>query len=182
MPVEKLCDVCGKALHKYAYKRRTCSPACGYEMRKRGGPDRFRAKVDSSGGPDACWPFMGARSSDGYGSVVFQGKLRGAHQVAYFLENGVWPKHTMHSCDNPPCCNPRHLFDGSVKQNQNDAVARGRQPSGERSPRAKLTDAQASSIRARYDGGECAGGIAKDFPQVSYQQVWRIATRGKGRV
>lgn len=182
MPVDKQCVICGRQLHRYAYHNVTCSRECGAEMRKRGGPKRFWNRVDTSGGPDACWPFMGAHTSDGYGWLSFDGEYKGAHVVAFFLANGFWPKHTRHTCDNPPCCNPKHLIDGTMQENQMDAVIRGRQPVGERSRRAKLSNEDVTLIRSRYDAGENPAKIARDFPQVTYQQVWVVATRHKGRV
>ncbi len=95
----------------------------GDEMAKRSVEDRFWAKVDRSGGPDACWPFTGARSSTGYGTFEFGGTKR-AHRVAWMLAVGPIPEglqldHLCHNedascvvvsaCVHRRCCNPTHL-------------------------------------------------------------------------
>ena len=96
-------------------------------------PDRlFWRHVDMSGGPDACWPYDGAHTEDGYGLVT-----RGArgHQVTTtasrfaFIDaggvvgDGEVVDHVV--CDNPPCCNPAHLRAVS----QQDNILRGTSPS-----------------------------------------------------
>lgn len=98
--------------------------------------DRFWSKV-RIGEPDDCWEWTATRFPSGYGNFSMgarsQGKV-GAHRVAYELANGPIPPgmDICHHCDNPPCCNPRHLYAGSVSDNLRDAVRRGRRrvPSG----------------------------------------------------
>lgn len=59
----------------------------------------------------------------------------------------------LHACDNRPCCNPAHLFEGTQKDNIADMIAKGRgnlqkgAQRGEKNPRAKITRAQAEEIR-----------------------------------
>lgn len=55
---------------------------------------------------------------------------------------------TRHTCDNPPCCNPAHLIEGTQAQNLADMVARGRSRTGERHHAARLTADQVAAIRA----------------------------------
>jgi len=55
-----------------------------------------------------------------------------------------------HRCDNPPCCNPRHLFLGTCADNVADMVAKARGARGADLPHTKLTDEQVRDIRARY--------------------------------
>ncbi len=96
---------------------------------------RFWARVDSSGGDNACWPWQGSRYPAGYGHVSWPGvsgaKGRvdtGAHRVAYSLSNSGIPsgKQVNHVCDNPPCCNPKHLYAGTQVDNICDRDVRGR--------------------------------------------------------
>lgn len=121
--------------------------------RMRGAPvaDRLADNLDKSGGEDACWEWQGYRNPKGYGRIVYNGKPQLAHRVAYDLANGDLDPAlvVMHSCDNPPCCNPKHLSQGTHTDNKHDSMRKGRSfnPSGEAHPSTKLSDAQIASIR-----------------------------------
>lgn len=103
---------------------------------------RLAARLDVSGGPDSCWEYQAARSPRGYGTIGVMGKTRRAHRVAWELANGPIPEGLLvcHHCDNPPCCNPAHLFLGTDKDNVADmrAKGRGRALSGEEWRRVNL--------------------------------------------
>lgn len=99
-----------------------------------GSIERFWSKVDRSGGPDACWPWTGGHDERGYGIFYptgerktrahrwLLGHLRGKPLIdkPRGIEDGC------HRCDNPPCCNPAHLYVGTRKRNIADAVERSR--------------------------------------------------------
>ena len=107
---------------------------------------RFWSKVDV-GDPKDCWNWRAAKAEFGY--VKFQN--RKAHRVAYELLVGEIPDGQVacHRCDNPSCCNPTHIFLGSIGDNNRDASAKGRAryAKGQRHPHAKLSDAQVEEIR-----------------------------------
>lgn len=114
----------------------------------------FWQKVDKSAGPDACWPYTGARTSWNYGH--FNSKANGefmAHRLAWELANGRKPTPGVmngtirHTCDNPPCCNPKHLILGTHIENMADCRAKDRHVRGERTRRNKLTEADVLAIR-----------------------------------
>lgn len=81
-------------------------------------------------GHDDCWEWQGGKNNDGYGRFHIpmdgQRKTKQAHHVAYFVEYGAWPKYVLHKCDNPPCCNPRHLREGTHQENITECWAKGR--------------------------------------------------------
>lgn len=86
----------------------------------------FWARV-SIGYPDQCWLWKGSLNK-GYGQCHVEQQWWIAHRMAYFLGHGGHPREfkVLHECDNPPCCNPRHLFLGTDKTNAEDRVAKGR--------------------------------------------------------
>lgn len=118
--------------------------------------ENFFDRVDTSGGPDACRPWMAGRISTGYGSFYRDGIHILAHRDAYEIANGPIPagKHVLHSCDNPPCCNARHLFLGTQRLNVDDMNKKGRQARGERHGHAKFSDAVVAEAIAAYRRGE----------------------------
>ena len=101
---------------------------------------RFNAKVDRSGGPDACWPWTAGRFGTGYGAFKVRGRNHHAHRIAYELAHDEpipsdpdAPKvFVCHACDNPPCCNPAHLWLGTTTDNMRDASTKGRLATGNR--------------------------------------------------
>ena len=111
-------------------------------------------------GPDDCWEWRGWRddrggSAMGYGRIhVFDewGKTHNVpvHRVAWMLTYGAIPEglDVLHQCDNPPCCNPSHLFLGTDVDNAADRSAKDRGARGERSGLAKLTESDVREIRS----------------------------------
>src|ERR1035437_1114154 len=91
---------------------------------------RFEANVERTPG---CWIWMGSRRSPdpalAYGMFWLDGKIRPAAQVAWEIANGRPFPESMdacHTCDNPPCVNPAHVFPGTAQDNARDAYAKGR--------------------------------------------------------
>lgn len=89
--------------------------------------DRINQYVDRKG-PDECWEWKGHRGNAGYGVAYCQGLQLRAHRVAYMVAKGDVPEGVLvlHTCDNPPCCNPAHLRLGTYLDNNEDAINKGR--------------------------------------------------------
>jgi len=117
--------------------------------------DRLWARVDKSK-PNSCWPWTGAKTKQGYGCIGKGGKHGGtvlAHRAAFEDAKGPVPEglHVLHTCDNPPCCNPAHLWAGNNADNVADCITKGRKrwraSQGEAHGSAKLTDTKVRAIR-----------------------------------
>ncbi len=100
---------------------------------------RFQSQIDKRG-PDECWPWTGPKHEKGYGSFHiyvsrFLRRRVPTHRLALMLRDGVTRMPTeifaCHHCDNPPCCNPEHLYWGTTTDNQRDARAKGGHPGWE---------------------------------------------------
>jgi hypothetical protein len=92
--------------------------------------ERFWSHIDKSKGQGKtgdCWEWQKSRTSKGYGRFgLWKHNVR-AHRLAYYLTTGEWNElNILHKCDNPPCCNPAHLFAGTDTDNRNDKIAKGR--------------------------------------------------------
>lgn len=115
-----------------------------------------------------CWEWQGTTSRMGYGSIWAEGKLQAAHRLAFRVFVGCFPEemYVLHRCDNPPCCNPDHLFLGTHTDNMRDMAKKGRSKdnAGEKNDSAKLTWPEVREIRRRRaDGREPIRDLADEF-------------------
>jgi len=127
--------------------------------------DNFWQNV-ARGGPDECWLWTRALLQSGHGHAKYEGRHRTAHAIAWELANeaSVLPGICVcHKCDNPPCCNPAHLFLGTKGDNSRDRHAKGRTLKGEGHPGAKLQEWQIPYIRTMAAKGIGATAIARAY-------------------
>jgi len=183
--VIRLCPQCGDAFHTWASRPHTYCSRPSADKAKHITPERFWPRLDYPDGPDGCWLWRGTCGANGYGHISVGGSPRGAHRMAYTfaygdIPDGLW---VLHRCDTPACCNPTHLFLGTVADNNSDKHQKGRdargedhgsrthptrlarglrhgshthpesKPRGSRHKRAVLTEAQVREARTLYDAG-----------------------------
>lgn len=111
--------------------------------------DRLLHRLEPT--PDGCLVWTGWRDPGGYGQIRTgtEGEPRiKTHRAAWVIANGQIPdgKMILHHCDNPPCCNPDHLYVGDAFDNMRDKITRGR--GGDTGNGRRRLDAKA--IRANY--------------------------------
>lgn len=165
--LERSCATCGVTFTTtIALDAKYCSNPCRYEgLRKHGVDqsdiDRVWAKADKSGGPDACWIWTANRYKNGYGAVSWKGKARPVTRVVWEITHGLpLPEVVCHSCDNPSCVNPSHLFAGTQKDNVDDMWGKGRGVTGERHHQSRLTEDAVRDIRRNCVPGSPDKGLA----------------------
>ena len=97
--------------------------------------DRFWGHVDKKSETE-CWVWKKALCQRGYGKFQVGRKETKAHRLALVASGFEIPEgmFSCHKCDNPPCCNPNHLFIGSPADNQRDMANKGRSCIGEKNP------------------------------------------------
>lgn len=148
--------------------------------------ERFWQRVQKAG-PDECWPWLGAQGGYGHGMFWFSAerKRESAHAIALELATGIRRPdglYCCHRCDNPPCCNPAHLYYGTPRKNGADMVDRARNPRGVQKHNALLSEAQVVEIRTRYFAGETAAALAAEFgirtghlSNITRGRMWKYA-------
>lgn len=138
--------------------------------------ERFWSKVDRKG-PDDCWEWVGNRHKRGYGVFWLVDKNVRANRYSLELAAGPPPFDgaiALHSCDNPPCCNPRHLRWGTHQDNSDDRTMRRGPMIGEASPTATITNDIVATIYARRLSGFAIGDIAAEIgiPYTTVENVY----------
>jgi hypothetical protein len=143
---------------------------------------RFWSKVDCRG-PEECWPWTGGSAlRNGYGLFTIAtgnsgGKKMVASRIACFIGYGLPPTEgakALHSCDNPQCCNPKHLRWGTQKENVDDAKQRKRHVNP---PNTHANPEWDAKRRAAMRKGEAVVNSKLTEPVV--REIWRMHLEGK---
>lgn len=169
----KKCDQCRKEFSSEAMRknpnRKFCNHTCMINNRKITDPLHFvniyHNKIIKY--PEGCWSWSGNKDQDGYGLLSFSGKTLKAHRVSWQIHKGKIPPNifVLHSCDNPICSNPDHLFLGTARDNLIDMIKKGRRVAakGEKHSRAKLKNENVMEIRSLLKQGYSFGKLGKKF-------------------
>lgn len=127
--------------------------------------ERFHEKWEVK--ENGCWEWTASTAGKGYGQMKVPGerKQEYAHRISYMMHYGEIPEgmNVCHSCDNPKCVKPSHLFLGTVKDNLQDMKNKDRHLKGERNAKSKLTEEQVRHIHRLHDEGMSQGKIGKSF-------------------
>ncbi len=111
--------------------------------------NRFENKFEKI--ENGCWLWLASTFHNGYGQFQFEGRPQHASRVSYVLYKDEIPNglFVCHTCDNPLCVNPEHLFLGTHKDNMQDKIKKGRHVSsiGENNGKSKLTENDVRDIR-----------------------------------
>lgn len=146
-------------------------------------PQRLGSTDGSAEGrkiPCLIWD-MG-KSGNGYGKIYVNGLQHQAHRWAYqfTFKTQLGRSNVCHSCDNPSCINPHHLFAGTQKDNLSDMRAKGRErkvgPKGNRNPKSIYSPNQVLEMRDRFGFGETISALRKQFGG-TYQSIHAIVHR-----
>lgn len=144
------CSMCQKPVEIFpsrAKRRKTCSMRCRslyFSMLRKGRPQQGGIKsrtleqlkehllshrrITERG----CWEWTLGVNNKGYGTTTLDGEHIYVHKLSAFIFKGIpitRKPGTLHSCDNPPCFNPEHLFPGTQSDNLLDAYRKGRRKS-----------------------------------------------------
>lgn len=127
---------------------------------------------------EGCWEWQGGTSDRGYGRIKVNGKMRRAHRVAWALTHGRDPtKMVLHTCDNPSCVRPDHLYEGNHAENMRDRAVRGRlDQRGTKNPAQHLFPEEVLAIRAdprtQADIASSYGISQSHVSQIKRRTIW----------
>lgn len=140
-----------------------CGRKCYGEAKRAEALARFWDRLVANASDCREWP--GVRLPSGYGQITVGRRMHLTHRLSWELSYGPIPRgmSVCHTCDNPPCCNPEHLFLGFAVDNAADKVRKGRQPRGEAIRQSRLTADAVRAIRDALAAGMRRSDLARQY-------------------
>jgi hypothetical protein len=150
----------GWCVRHYATWKRCGSPDAPNQQKNT--LDDFWARVNRTGD---CWIWQGSKDRDGYGFFHWENKQVRTHRFVAqeVLKLDISYLEVCHTCDNPGCVRPSHLFVGTTKDNKKDSVRKGRHAKGETHACAVLSERQVRYVRRMVENGVSRVLIAKEL-------------------
>jgi len=145
--------------------------------------NRFWSSIEICG-EDDCWNWIKCIDTGGYGAFKFNGKKVNSNRFSLMIKLGrnITPgMFACHTCNNRRCCNPKHLYEGTPRQNIEDSIKSGTyalgriSAYGENTAMAKLSNKDVLSILDRLNHGESRAVLADEY-HVSYFTMRDIQT------
>ncbi len=138
--------------------------------------------------PSGCWEWQGYKHTSGYGAIMFGAKAWVASRLSWTVFRSSIPTGMLvcHTCDNPPCINPAHLWLGTYKQNSDDKISKKRDfhPSrprvlSEQKVRAILAEPlTVSNLKLSKKYKMCNSAIGR----VRSNKIWKHIQRDKAKL
>ena len=133
----------------------------------------FWSKVKLGETSEDCWLWLASVNKDGYGQFWVGDRFVPAHRYAYvyFASEPISPEDLIcHTCDNPACCNPHHLFKGTIQDNVDDKMRKGRHGS---KSHPRYYEGEVYLMHKMYSNGFTTSLIAKVF-KGHQGTIWRL--------
>ena len=180
--ISLVCPICDTSFYRTASKIRPvncCSRKClGVVNAQRQQLVTKATFFDETIKVGECWEWPFSRNRGGYGKIVFEGKQTTAHRVAFLIARGALARgdFVCHTCDNPICVRPDHLFVGDAAANARDMAEKGRACRGHAHHSVRLSPKAVREIRASAQSGRLVAaqfGVSKRAVQkIRRRQTW----------
>lgn len=147
--------------------------------------ERFWSNVNKDGPKmphmgTKCWEWRGYTGKNGYGQLTVNWIHWTTHRYVWFLvynqEPTLW---ILHYCDNRKCVNPKHLYEGTVQDNNRDRTERNPMR-GENHPNVKITMDIVKQIREAFHSGQrlkqiikMTGLSASHIKAIKQKRIWK---------